>query len=301
MASTLVTGSRRTRHDDGFDDGCELSRAKRVQGDYSMSQSPAAEVIVIPDDSPCHLANDYPPEEMRTPGPVYRKSAGPSFPLHMPQSGGLFVTFDELVEGLNRLLLVENKQVFRSKVGPRPGFGPVHITVASWLTDLRRAFKLSHVAVCLAMAYFDRVTWTMNIQVPELEAVIAACVLIACTPSRPTSLFICSLSLSVVKFNDPDPDTPSRLTLNLLSECCEGNVNPAAIMQQEVAVLSRGLQWELNLLTHMSFLDVLLALQTDNQEGDATWQKRISTVAHDLALRVMTGTPSLFSSSTYSG
>lgn len=207
---------------------------------------------------------------MRTPGPVLRKAVGPTFPIQLPLSGGLCVTFDELTESLARLLLVENTQVVRHRVGPRTGFGPVHVTVAAWLTDLRRAFRLSHTAVCLAMAYFDRVTWSMSFQVTELEAIIASCVLIA------------------FKYNDPDPETPSRLTLNLLSDCCEGNVTPAGIMQQEVAVLTRGLQWELNQLTHMNFLDVLLALQTDNDEGDAVWQKRISTVAHDLALRVMT-------------
>lgn len=92
------------------------------------------------------------------------------------------------------------------------------------------------------------------------------------------------------KFHEPDLNTPaSRVDPQLLSECCEGSITPAAIRAQETMVLQRALKWKLDIVTVAQCLETVLALHADEEEGDAMWHARVGKVAGQLLRSVYQG------------
>eukprot|EP00698_Gefionella_okellyi_P015865 TRINITY_DN4504_c0_g1_i1.p1 TRINITY_DN4504_c0_g1~~TRINITY_DN4504_c0_g1_i1.p1 ORF type:complete len:358 (+),score=87.51 TRINITY_DN4504_c0_g1_i1:94-1167(+) len=124
----------------------------------------------------------------------------------------------------------------------------IRSTVVEWMLDLQKSFGLTATAISLAVLLFDISLSTISVNAARLQALTAACVLIA------------------VKFHEPDLPDAIRLDLDALLDCCDSSLTPMDITRAELLVLQQGLKWQVNVATAQQFMQLLLQFPIPEEE-----------------------------------
>jgi len=111
--------------------------------------------------------------------------------------------------------------------------------IVDWMCEVAEEFKLNPYAVQLSVHYFDLVLQQVKVKKSQLQLVAMCCTLLA------------------AKFYGPEERVPS---INDLNACSKNTYNRHSIVHMEMVILE-ALQWRVDELTPLHFVDHFLALR----------------------------------------